>query len=93
MLKNISYRTFSHRWASYPSIKLPDDADNVRYGPRGKKIYVGYGNGGIAIIDATTFDLITKIELSGHPESFQIDGAAKKIYVTFPVKSLLKLSI
>ena len=37
------------------TIKLPGDADNVRYDAAGKNIYVGYGNGGIAIIDATTF--------------------------------------
>ncbi|MFD2827135.1 MULTISPECIES: YncE family protein [Flavobacteriaceae] len=73
------------------SIKLPDDADNVRYDPTDKKIYVGYGNGGIAIIDATTFNLIAKIQLSGHPESFQIDEAAKKMYVNVPGKKLVEI--
>lgn len=73
------------------SIKLPDDADNVRYDPTGKKIYVGYGNGGIAIIDATTFKLIDEIKLSGHPESFQIDEAAKKIYVNVPGKKIVEI--
>jgi len=73
------------------SLKLPNDADNVRYDSIDKKIYVGYGNGGIAIIDATTFNLITKIKLSGHPESFQIDNAAKKIYVNVPDEKLIEV--
>lgn len=73
------------------SIKLSGDADNVRYDAADKKIYVGYGNGGIAIIDlpagqagAATFKLITEIKLSGHPESFQIDKSAREIYVNVP---------
>src|SRR5206468_1907495 len=49
-----------------------------------KKVYVGYGNGGIAIIDAVTFKLITEIKLPGHPESFQLDNKAKKVYVNVP---------
>jgi len=35
------------------SIKLSDDADDVRYDPEGDHIYVGYGSGGIAIIDGS----------------------------------------
>jgi len=66
------------------TIKLPGDADNVRYDEAEKKIYVGYGNGGIAIIDEATSKLINEIKLSGHPESFQIDKPAKKIYVNVP---------
>src|SRR5215831_11083240 len=30
-------------------VDLRDDADNVRYDARNKKIFVGYGNGGIAV--------------------------------------------
>jgi DNA-binding beta-propeller fold protein YncE len=66
------------------SIKLSGDADNVRYDAEEKKIYVGYGEGGIAVIDAATFKLITQIKFPGHPESFQIDKAAKKMYVNVP---------
>lgn len=68
------------------SISLGDDADNVRYNAADKKIYVGYGNGGIAIIDEATFKLVTEIKLLGHPESFQIDKSSKKIFVNIPDK-------
>ena len=73
------------------SIDLTEDADNVRYDSISKKIYVGYGNGGIAIIDSKTFKLITKIKLSGHPESFQIDTAAQKIYVNVPDQKQIEI--
>ena len=66
------------------SIRLSDDADNVRYDATDKKIYAGYGNGGIATIDATTFKLINEIKLPGHPESFQINKQEKKMYVNIP---------
>ena len=66
------------------SIQLGDDADNVRHDVTGRKIYVGYGNGGIAIIDASTFRLIKEIKFSGHPESFQINRQEKKMYVNVP---------
>lgn len=66
------------------SIPLGDDADNVRYDAADKKIYVGYGSGGIAVIDATNYKLINKIKLHGHPESFQINSHEKKMYVNVP---------
>src|SRR5262249_14812497 len=34
-------------------LNLKDDADNVRYDESAKKIYVGFGSGGIAIINAS----------------------------------------
>lgn len=67
-------------------IKLAADADNVRYVEAANKIYVGYGTGGIAIIDATTFRFISEIKLPAHPESFQIDQQEKKMYVNVPDK-------
>lgn len=66
------------------TIKLDGDADNVRYDPVNSKIYVGYGEGGIAIIDVNGFKLLADIRLPGHPESFQIDGELNKLYVNVP---------
>jgi len=73
------------------SIQLPGDADNVRYDSINKKIYVGYGDGGIAIIDATSFKQMADIKLEGHPESFQLDIAAKKIFVNVPDKQQVEI--
>lgn len=73
------------------SIQLPGDADNVRYDSVDKKIYVGYGEGGIAVIDAITFKQIGDIKMERHPESFQLDIAAKKIFVNVPGKQQVEI--
>lgn len=52
------------------SIKLKDDADDVRYDAEADKIYVGYGSGSIAIIDAASHKQVSDILLPAHPESF-----------------------
>ena len=46
-------------------IKLPsDDADNMRYDPNSKLVYVGYGEGSLGIINTTNYN-ITGGEKSG----------------------------
>ena len=56
-------------------IKLPsDDADNMRYDPGSKLVYVGYGEGALGIINATNYNVVGNIPLNGHPESFQLEG-------------------
>lgn len=73
------------------SIKLSDDADNVRYDMEKSLVYVGYGSGGIAVIDATNFKLLNEIKLDGHPESFQIDKSTGKLYVNVPDKRQIEV--
>jgi hypothetical protein len=66
------------------SIKLDDDADDVRYDSESDRIYVGYGSGGIAVIDAANHQLVSVIPLPAHPESFQLDAKANKLWVNLP---------
>jgi len=66
------------------SIKLTDDADDVRYDINTDKIYVGYGSGGIAIIDGASHKQIGDIKLPAHPESFQLDAGKNKLWVNLP---------
>jgi DNA-binding beta-propeller fold protein YncE len=67
------------------TIKMPGgDADNVRYDVTSGKIFVGYGEGGVAIIDAKTFKQLADVKLPGHPESFQLSADSKKIFVNVP---------
>lgn len=73
------------------SVQLGHDADNVRYDSINRMVYAGYGDGGIAIIDATTFKIIARIKLSGHPESFQLDQSAKRIYVNVPSQQQVEI--
>jgi DNA-binding beta-propeller fold protein YncE len=60
------------------------DADNVRYDEKSDLIYVGYGEGALAIIRATTTKKIGDIKLAGHPESFQLEQNGKRIFVNVP---------
>lgn len=66
------------------SVDLKDDADNVRYDAETNLIYVGYGTGGIAIIDAHTMKEVTSIQLDGHPESFQVAKKQNRLYINVP---------
>jgi YVTN family beta-propeller protein len=66
------------------TIHLGSDADDVRYDSAGQKIYVGYGSGGIAVIDAATHHQMSDIKLPAHPESFQLDKGLNVLFVNLP---------
>src|SRR6267143_2007023 len=61
------------------AIALGDDADNVRIDPRGPRIIVGYGAGGLAIIEPTTGAKLAEVPLAAHPEGFQLDPITGRI--------------
>src|SRR5262249_26288210 len=65
-------------------IQLAEDADNIRVDLESKQVFVSHGNGAIAIVDATTRQKISDIELSAHPESFQLDNRTNRIYANDP---------
>ena len=66
------------------SIQLGEDADNIRIDSAGKRVFVGYGNGALAIIDAGEGQKVSDIALDGHPESFQLEGGGSRIFVNVP---------
>src|SRR5206468_2545654 len=61
-----------------------DDADNVRYDPQAKLLYVGYGSGALAVIDPDKAAKVAEIKLDGHPESFQLESKGNRIFVNIP---------
>jgi hypothetical protein len=66
------------------SIALGDDADNVRIDASDGSAVVGYGNGGLAIIDPSSQAVVAQIGLAAHPEGFQIDPADRRAFVNVP---------
>ncbi len=66
------------------SIKFSDDADNIRYDPATRRVYVGYGSGGLGIIDTANGQQIGDIKLEAHPESFQLEKSGQRIFVNIP---------
>ena len=69
------------------SLDFGDDVDNLRYDPASKRLYVGYGDGAIAMVDvATNKRLDQEFTLGAHPESFQLEKNGPNIYVNVPGK-------
>jgi hypothetical protein len=80
-----SVRAF--RGADFLSLDRTDlrrDADNIRIDPRNGNVVVGYGDGGLAIIDPTRPTVIGTVPLRGHPEGFQIDPTIGRAFVNVP---------
>ena len=65
-------------------VHLKSDADNMRFDSASQLLYVGYGSGAIAIIDANSMKLVGEIPLDGHPESFQLSKKQNRIYINVP---------
>jgi YVTN family beta-propeller protein len=65
-------------------IELGSDADNIRIDAVAKRVFIGYGNGALAIIDPATHSKVGDVPLTAHPESFQIDPDTNQIFVNVP---------
>jgi DNA-binding beta-propeller fold protein YncE len=67
------------------TVKYSNDADQLRYDPNAKRIYVGYGDdaeSAIGVFDATTNKKVgDDFKLSVHPESFQLEEKGPRIFV------------
>ncbi|PYK01384.1 MAG: hypothetical protein DME63_09475, partial [Verrucomicrobia bacterium] len=61
-------------------LNFKDDADNVRFDSAAKKIYVGFGSGGIAVVNAADGKQIGSIKLSAHPEAFELEKNGERIF-------------
>lgn len=66
------------------SVDVGADADNVRIDEGSRRLYVGHGNGAIAVLDARTLARISDIPLKGHPESFQLAPGDARLFVNVP---------
>jgi YVTN family beta-propeller protein len=66
------------------SVRLGDDADNVRYDPAAARVVVGYGAGALGFLDVRTHRVVGTVRVSAHPESFQIEKSRPRIYVNVP---------
>jgi DNA-binding beta-propeller fold protein YncE len=73
------------------TIVFGEDADNLRYDPTRKRLYVGYGNGALGAYDMAKDGRLGDVTLDAHPESFQLDAASGRIFVN--VASRQKVSV
>src|SRR5215471_2609074 len=65
-------------------IDLGGDADNVRVDFQRQRVLVGYGKGGLAIIDPASPTKTGDIRLKAHPEGFQIDEIGGRVFINVP---------
>ncbi|MEY2557221.1 MAG: hypothetical protein QOE34_646 [Verrucomicrobiota bacterium] len=71
-------------WQLTGTADLKDDADNVRYDSATKQIYVGFGAGGIGVINAADGKRTGSIKLAAHPEAFELEKHGRRIFVNVP---------
>jgi hypothetical protein len=65
-------------------VDLGDDADNIRIDPRTGNLVVGYGDGGLVLIDPAKALLLGRTPLPAHPEGFQLDPKSRRVFVNVP---------
>ena len=68
------------------TLEFGEDADNVRSDGRSGQILVGFGSGGLGLVDASGQKIGT-IPLRSHPESFQLEEEGSRIFVNVPKES------
>ncbi len=71
-------------FARVATLALGADADDVRIDPRNGHAVVGFGSGGLAVIDVEAGRIISKTQLPAHPEAFEIDPATGRTFVNLP---------
>ena len=74
----------ANAWQLISKTDFQDDADNVRYDLATKRVYVGFGSGGIGTINAADGKQLGSIKLSAHPEAFVLEKQGKRIFVNVP---------
>src|SRR5260370_13244515 len=71
-------------YKSAGQIELGDDADNIRIDAATSRVFIGYGNGALAVIDPSTHGKVGDVPVKAHPEGFQIDPGSNQIFVNVP---------
>jgi DNA-binding beta-propeller fold protein YncE len=88
-----SLRIFrGENFESIGQVALGADADNVRVDTGTRRVYVGFGSGALAVVDAVSRKRIAEIPLKGHPESFQLDATSDRIFVNVPDAGIIQVT-
>ncbi|MFO1051019.1 MAG: YncE family protein [Planctomycetota bacterium] len=66
------------------TVKVDDDADNLRYDRERKLVWVACGHGALTAIDAAKWTVVGSIALDAHPEGFQLDVDGQRAFVNLP---------
>jgi len=83
-LQLVDASTLQTRW----TVNIGGDADNVRYDAVAKRLFVAY-QGGIAIVDPAAARVAQRMQINGHPESFQLESEGSRVFANLPGASEL----
>ena len=78
-LQLVDINTFQTRW----TMKIGGDADNVRYDVARKQLYVA-AQGGLFVVNPASGEVVQRIAIPGHPESFQLERDGPGIFANLP---------
>jgi hypothetical protein len=70
---------------------LDRNADNVRYDEATQRVYVGFGEGGIAALSAKKPRALAQSDIGAHPESFQLETAGRRLFVNSAATAVVEL--
>jgi DNA-binding beta-propeller fold protein YncE len=76
-----------HSFAQIGDYDFSGDADNVRFDPKGKEVFVGYGDGALGVVNADLKSRVGDTMLDAHPESFQLERQGPRIFINVPKAS------
>jgi DNA-binding beta-propeller fold protein YncE len=65
-------------------VDLGEDADNIRVDEARRRVWIGYGDGALAALDAASGAKLSTISLKAHPESFQLAPSDARIFANVP---------
>jgi hypothetical protein len=66
------------RW----TVPVGEDADNVRYDAARKQLFVAAD--GLAVVDPGSGQVVGRLDVGGHPESFQLESQSTRLYANVP---------
>jgi DNA-binding beta-propeller fold protein YncE len=78
-LQLIDAATLKTRWTE----PVGEDADNVRYDAKARRLFVA-AVGGLIAVDPGSGRVAGKIAIDGHPESFQLATTGQKVFANLP---------
>jgi len=64
-------------------VMVGGDSDNVRYDAAARQLYVAY-EGGLAVVDPGSGQVVRRVSIPGHPESFQLERNGSRIFANLP---------
>ena len=71
-------------WKRTATIVSLGDCDNLRWDADGGQLFLGYGEGGLGLIDPSSMKIVANVPLGAHPESFRLESSGPLIFANLP---------